>query len=292
MMLNHQTSPMTVKVFNSSKNVTEWSRAEQKKGSSIGLVPTMGFLHEGHLSLIRKAKTISDKVIVSIFINPTQFAQGEDLDKYPVDIEGDLDKCKDEGVDAVFIPEREEMYSQFHQTYVINQEIGHLLCGASRPTHFRGVTTIVAKLFNLIDPDFAVFGQKDAQQAIIIKNMVSDLSYRTQIMIEPIIRENDGLAMSSRNKYLTTEQRKNALVLSKSLEYAKLEFNSQNRDLLNLEKDIKNKINATPNCKIDYVEFVNVTTLQKKFVKGDKVLLLIAVFVGKTRLIDNTNFTY
>jgi len=281
-----------MKVINSSSEVRDWARSEQLAGSSIGLVPTMGFLHEGHLSLINKAKNISNKTIVSIFINPTQFAPGEDLDQYPVDIAGDLEKCKAEGVDAVFIPEKNEMYSHNHQTFVINQEIGHLLCGVSRPTHFRGVTTIVAKLFNLIDPDYAVFGQKDAQQTIIINNMAKDLSYRTQIIIEPIVREKDGLAMSSRNKYLNPEQRENALILTKCLKYAETEFKIENRDIADLENEIKQKINITPNCKVDYVEFVNTSTLQKKFNPGDKVLLALAVFIGTTRLIDNIVLTY
>ncbi|KAA3616946.1 MAG: pantoate--beta-alanine ligase [Calditrichaeota bacterium] len=280
-----------MKVIKTASEVRDWSRSEQQKGCSIGLVPTMGFLHEGHLSLIRKAKTVSDKVIVSIFVNPTQFAQGEDLDKYPIDIQGDLSKCQTEGVDAVFIPDNNEMYSDLHQTYVINQEIGQLLCGASRPTHFRGVNTVVAKLFNLIDPDFAVFGQKDAQQSIIIKNMVRDLSYRTQILVEPIIREKDGLAMSSRNKYLNPQQRKNALILSQSINLAYSKVKSGNRNFTNLEKEITENVNTLPECKVDYVEFVNADTLHKKFAKGDKVLLAIAVFVGTTRLIDNAIIT-
>ena len=283
---------MNMKVIKSSSEVRTWSRSARQKDSSIALVPTMGFLHEGHLSLIRKAKNISDKVIVSIFVNPTQFAKSEDLDTYPDDIQGDLEKCEEEGVDAVFIPDKNEMYSKQHQTFVINQEISHLLCGISRPTHFRGVTTIVAKLFNLTDPDFAVFGQKDAQQAIIIRNMARDLSYRTKIFIEPIVREKDNLAMSSRNKYLNTEQRKNALVLSQCLDLANSIFQTRDRNLSKLENEIKERINNTPNCKVDYVEFVNTTTLQKKFSSGDKVLLALAVFIGNTRLIDNIVLTY
>jgi pantoate--beta-alanine ligase len=283
---------MKMKVIKSTVEVREWSRSEQQKSFSIGLVPTMGFLHEGHLSLIRKAKKISDKVIVSIFINPTQFAQGEDLDTYPADIKGDIEKCKKEGVDVVFIPEKSDMYSEHHQTYVINQEISRLLCGVSRPTHFRGVTTIVAKLFNLIDPEYAIFGQKDAQQSIIIKNMTNDLSYRTKIVVEPIVRENDNLAMSSRNKYLTIEQRENALVLSQSLAFAKSELQQQKRDIAEIRNKIIERINSAEDCKVDYVEFVNATTLKKEFVKGDKVLLALAVFVGNTRLIDNTILTY
>jgi len=272
--------------------IRNWSRSEQQKGFSIGLVPTMGFLHEGHLSLIGKAKKISTKVIVSIFVNPTQFTTGEDLDKYPVDIQSDIDKCKAEGVDVVFLPKQNEMYSKYHQTYVINQEISQLLCGISRPTHFRGVTTIITKFFNLIDPDFAVFGQKDAQQTIIIKNMVRDMNYRTQIIVEPILREKDGLAMSSRNKYLNQEQRKNALILWQCLNFAKSEFQIQNRNISVLETEIKRQINNTLHCKVDYVEFVNAATLQKKFAKDDKVLLALAVFVGTTRLIDNVVLTY
>jgi pantoate--beta-alanine ligase len=283
---------MKMKVIKSSREIREWSRTQQQKGSSIGFVPTMGFLHKGHLSLVRKARSLSDKVVVSIFVNPTQFAPNEDLDDYPIDLEGDLEKCRAENVDVVFIPHKNEMYSDFHQTYVINQEIGQLLCGQTRPTHFRGVTTIVAKLFNLIDPDFAVFGQKDAQQSIIIKNMVRDLSYRTKIIIGAIVREADGLAMSSRNKYLNPQQRQNALVLSQCLSFAENAFKRTGRDINNLEKEIKKRISDTPGCKVDYVEFVNEASLQKKFAPGDKVLLALAVFVGSTRLIDNTVLTY
>lgn len=276
-----------MKVFSSPDDMRNVSQSIHREGRTIGLVPTMGFLHEGHLSLIRKARKVADKVIVSIFVNPTQFAPNEDLDKYPRDIERDLKLCSSEKVDFVFLPANDDMYSPHHQTYVRNEVISKILCGKSRPTHFRGVTTIVAKLFNIIDPDFSVFGQKDAQQALIIRNMVRDLNFRTHILVEPIIREKDGLAISSRNKYLTPEQRKQATEIYKNLLYAKEQTENGNLDFNNLKIEIQKNINNLPDCRVDYVEFVEAESLENKFSHGDKVLLAIAVFAGKTRLIDN-----
>ena len=281
-----------MKVFKTIDSARQWSRQKQLNQQTIGLVPTMGYLHDGHITLIRRAKQKADCVVVSIFVNPTQFAAGEDLKKYPVDFKGDLKICQKEDVDAVFNPEDKDIYSENFQTYVENKEVGQILCGVSRPTHFRGVTTIVAKLFNIIDPDFAVFGQKDAQQAVIIKNMVQDLNFKTKILVEPIIREEDGIAMSSRNKYLSSGQRKNALVLSASIDYAKEQFEKGNKDLTLLKREIYQKINDIDECRVDYVEFVNADTLQSHIKNGDKVLLALAVFVGTTRLIDNIILNY
>jgi pantoate--beta-alanine ligase len=277
-----------MKVFKTIGSMRQWSAETQRDNKTIGLVPTMGYLHTGHLSLIRKAKQVADKVVVSIFVNPTQFAAGEDFDTYPSDPEADYSLCRKEAVDAVFNPDRQEIYAPNFQTYVENQQIGHLLCGISRPSHFRGVTTIVAKLFNIVDPDMAVFGQKDAQQAIIIKNMVRDLNFKTHILVEPIIREEDGLAMSSRNKYLTARQRESALILSQCLVYAREQTETASATIAELQNEIRARINNTAECRVDYVEFVNADTLQSPVKKGDKVLLALAVFVGSTRLIDNT----
>lgn len=281
-----------MKVINSIDEMRQWSRLYQLKNETIGLVPTMGYLHEGHLSLVKKARQISDKVIVSVFVNPTQFAANEDLDTYPSDTARDLDLCKKEKVDAVFMPDKNEMYHPDHQTYTYNQEIGNILCGVTRPDHFKGVTTIVCKLFNIIDPDYSVFGQKDAQQAIILKNMVRDLNFRTQVIIEPIIREKDGLALSSRNKYLNNQERSNALILKKCLHVAEDAFNNNKKDTMQLQEELKQMIANEPYCKVDYVEFVNADSLKNNYKSGEKVLLAIAVFVGKTRLIDNTILTY
>ncbi len=281
-----------MKVINSIEAMRQWSRSRQLEKKTVGLVPTMGFLHEGHLSLIKKARQLSDSLAVSIFVNPSQFAAGEDFDTYPSDIERDIELCTKQQVDAVFIPEKKDMYHQSHQTYVINEEISSILCGVSRPIHFRGVTTIVSKLFNIIDPDYAVFGQKDAQQAIILKNMVRDLNFRTQIRIEPIVREHDGLAMSSRNKYLSKSQRKSAHIIYKSIQFAEEVFANGKKNTVDLQKEIKKMISNTAECKVDYVEFVNEDSLKSSFKQGDKILLVIAVFVGSTRLIDNTVLNY
>jgi pantoate--beta-alanine ligase len=281
-----------MRVFKTVDSIRDWSFSIHQERKSIALVPTMGYLHKGHISLIRKAKKSANKVIVSIFVNPTQFAAGEDLERYPSDLQHDLDICKKEGVDAVFHPDKKEIYDENFQTYVENKHIGQILCGASRPTHFRGVTTVVCKLFNIIDPDFAVFGQKDAQQTIIIQNMVRDLNFRIKILIEPIIREKDGLAMSSRNKYLSTEQRESAVILKQSITYIEQQFQSGNKDLAALKRKITQRINNNADCRVDYVEFVNSESLQDNIKKGDKVLLALAVFVGTTRLIDNTILKY
>lgn len=285
-------SPLKMKVINSIHAMRQWSHSIHLKNEKISFVPTMGYLHEGHLVLIRKARTLSENTLVSIFINPTQFAPGEDLDSYPRDIERDLKLLESEEVSAVFVPESGEMYSSLHQTYVVNQEISGVLCGISRPDHFKGVTTVVAKLFNIIDPDFSIFGQKDAQQAVILQNMVKDLNFKTEIIIEAIVREKDGLAMSSRNKYLTADQRKNALVLSQSLDLARERFAAGPVNVTSLQKQITEKINNTPGCRADYVEFLNAETLQQDIHKGDQVLLALAVFVGSTRLIDNIILTF
>jgi pantoate--beta-alanine ligase len=259
----------------------------QKRELAIGLVPTMGYLHEGHLSLVRIARKKCDFLIVSIFVNPTQFGPKEDFRRYPRDLRRDLRLLKMEGVDLVFYPSVREMYPAGYRTYVEVHEWSRLLCGASRPTHFRGVTTVVLKLFNILAPDIAVFGRKDYQQAVIIGKMVKDLNLRIRVITGPIVREKDGLAMSSRNKYLNARERKNALVLGESLKWVRQAYKRGLRDpqagILRMNRMIKGK-----GGRIDYIEMVDKNTLEpvRKLKKG--TLVALAVFFGKTRLIDNT----
>jgi len=276
---------MTMKVIKTVTEMRDWSSAAKKEDKRIGLVPTMGFLHEGHLSLIRRAKQESDTVVVSIYVNPAQFAPSEDLDRYPRDFERDQQLCSQEGVDAIFYPD--EMYAPDHRTYVVTDELSKVLCGVSRPEHFRGVTTIVAKLFNTVKPDTAVFGQKDAQQALIIKRMTADLDFDIKIIIGPIIRESDGLAVSSRNKYLTPEQRSQAAVLYKSLIAAEKQYGEGITDPDFIRNKMKKIISEQPSAKIDYIELRDADTLTGPQLGKNDVLAALAVFFDNTRLIDN-----
>ncbi len=276
---------MMMKVIKTIPEMRHWRDANGSH--SIALVPTMGFLHEGHLSLIRESKKRAELTVVSIYVNPTQFAPGEDLADYPRDFERDEALCRAEGVDAVFYPSNEAMYPSGHKTYVITEDLAGILCGRSRPTHFRGVTTIVAKLFNIVRPDFAVFGQKDAQQALIIKQMNDDLNFGIHIVTGPIIRETDGLAMSSRNKYLSEQHRKEAAILHQSLQMAHGEFKNGNRDFEALQTRIKQHISQNSSAQIDYVEYRDADTLAPVQMDSKKILFLLAVYFGKTRLIDN-----
>ena len=260
-------------------------------GQQIGLVPTMGFLHEGHLSLLDIAKKNSDVAIMSIYVNPTQFGPNEDLDKYPRDFKRDKKLAKQRGCDFIFYPDTKEIYPEFYQTFVSVEELTQTLCGSSRPIHFRGVTTVVAKLFNIIKPHVAVFGQKDAQQAIVIKQMVRDLNFDLEIIIGPIVRENDGLAMSSRNRYLSTRERKEALVLYNSLQKAQKMLENGIRDPIEIKTTMKKKINSVASSKIDYIEIVATSNLLSvKKIEGE-ILIAVAVQIGKTRLIDNLMVT-
>ncbi len=276
-----------MKVIKSIAEMRAWHKEAKKNGHTIGFVPTMGFLHEGHLSLIREAKKRADKVVVSIYVNPTQFGPGEDFEKYPRDFARDEKLCAAEGVDAVFYPDDQQMYGPLHKTYVITEDLSQVLCGRSRPGHFRGVTTIVAKLFNIVQPDFAVFGQKDAQQAIIIKRMVEDLNFPVEIVVAPIIREADGLAMSSRNKYLNPQQRKEATVLYRSLKLAEQEFKNGNYDLTAIKSKMRHLIETESTGQIDYIEAVDAETLGEPAPGKRPVLLALAVFFHPARLIDN-----
>lgn len=264
-----------------------WSRAQLEAGFKIGLVPTMGFLHEGHLSLVRRAQELSDVVVVSIFVNPIQFGEGEDYDRYPRDLSRDLDLLKKEGVGAVFTPTVVGMYPEKNQTVVETTGMDDKLCGRSRPGHFRGVTTVVSKLFNICRPDVAVFGQKDVQQAMIIEKMVRDLNFPVRIVRGEIVREPDGLAMSSRNAYLSLEDRKNATVLYRSLLMARDLINRGVRRTSEVKDAMVSLITGVNGTQIDYIEIYNAMDLSElEEIKG-KVLIALAVRFGDTRLIDN-----
>jgi pantoate--beta-alanine ligase len=261
-------------------------KEEKKLGKTIGLVPTMGYLHEGHVSLIKKARQMCDVVVVSIFVNPTQFGPGEDLDRYPRDLEKDTATCKSAGCDIIFHPSAEEMY-QNPLTYITVENLSETLCGRSRPTHFRGVTTVVAKLFHIAMPDYAFFGQKDAQQLLIVKKMVQDLNFDVKIIACPIVREPDGLAKSSRNTYLTPEQRKDATLLYKSLLHAQKMIEDGERNAKAITDAMRGIITSSTLSEIDYVEIVSAQTLQPLDTLGGEILIALAVKFGNTRLIDN-----
>lgn len=262
----------------------------KREGKSVGFVPTMGFLHEGHISLIRKAKEENDFVVVSIFVNPTQFGPNEDYTSYPRDFDRDAQLCEEAGTDLIFYPTPEMMYPANYSTYVNVEGLTDGLCGASRPGHFQGVATVVAKLFNIVTPDRAYFGQKDAQQVAVLERMTKDLNFDIEIVPCPIVREADGLAMSSRNTYLVGEERKAALVLSKSLNLASESIQSGERSAEKIFDQMKALIEGEPLAKIDYIEIVSAETLKPiKTIAGD-VLIALAVKVGKPRLIDNMRF--
>lgn len=256
-------------------------------GKKIGVVPTMGFLHEGHLSLIRQAKQRADVVITTIFVNPTQFGPGEDFENYPRNFARDQKLAAEAGTDIIFYPAKNEMYPSGFLTTVAVDKITQVMCGASRPTHFQGVTTIVAKLLNLTKPHVAIFGQKDAQQVLVIQQMVKDLNMDVEIVIAPIIREEDGLAMSSRNSYLTPAERKQAPVLFQSLQLAKSMIASGEKDAEKIAAQMTEKINEKDLAQIDYITIVDTTWLQPvQKIKGE-ILVALAVKFGKARLIDN-----
>ncbi|HDI45964.1 MAG TPA: pantoate--beta-alanine ligase [Candidatus Omnitrophica bacterium] len=260
----------------------------KREGKRIGFVPTMGYLHEGHLSLARYARGENDIVVISIFVNPTQFGPREDYRRYPRDLKRDLRLAREEGVDIVFYPSVEEMYPTKYRTYVEVEELSRVLCGKSRPGHFRGVTTVCAKLFNIVMPDVAYFGQKDAQQAIIIKRMVRDLNFPLKIKVLPIVREKDGLALSSRNVYLSSEERKEATVLYRSLKIAEQMVKEGVKDSWKIKRRVRNMISRKKTAKIDYVEIVSLEDLEPVTVIDKPALLALAVWFGKARLIDNT----
>ncbi len=259
----------------------------KSEGKTVGFVPTMGYLHEGHASLIEKSVKENDKTVVSIFVNPMQFGPSEDLESYPRDLDRDCDLCRKLGADIVFNPESDEMYRENFCTYVDMSVLTEELCGLSRPVHFRGVQTVVMKLFNIVTPDRAYFGQKDAQQLAIIKKMVTDLNMDIEIIGCPIIREEDGLAKSSRNTYLSKEERQAALVLSRSLKKGKELVEGGAKNAAAVIDVIKREIMAEPLAEIDYVKIVDSLTMQPLDVIDRPILCAIAVRIGKTRLIDN-----
>lgn len=263
------------------------SEAARIAGRTIALVPTMGFLHEGHLELVRAGKKHADVLIMSIFVNPTQFGPNEDYGNYPRDAEGDLEKAREAGVDMVFMPSVEEMYPAGCQTVVTVGRVTQRLCGLSRPGHFDGVTTVVAKLFNIVKPHLAVFGQKDYQQLTVISRMVMDLNMDIQILGVPIVREADGLAMSSRNSYLNPEERQSAVCLKKALDLARRTFGEGEASARVIREQVEALINSRPHTAIDYVALCDPATLEDLEVLLDEALLALAVRVGKTRLIDN-----
>lgn len=262
-------------------------RAWKKEGLSVGLVPTMGYLHEGHKSLIERAVKENDRVVVSIFVNPTQFGPTEDLESYPRDLNADSILCEEAGAALIFAPEVSEMYAEDFTTYVNTSGVTAELCGKSRPIHFRGVCTVVNKLFNIAAPDRAYFGEKDAQQLAVIRRMVRDLNMNVDIVGCPIIREADGLAKSSRNTYLSPEERQAALVLSRAIKAGKAMVQFGEKDGEKVLDEMKRIISEEPLARIDYVEMVKWDTIEVHHRVDGPVLVAIAVFIGKTRLIDN-----
>lgn len=269
------------------KDVRERVNAWKREGLTVGFVPTMGYLHEGHKSLMEAARANNDKVVVSVFVNPMQFGPNEDLESYPRDFEKDSALCESVGVDLIFHPEPEEMYADGFCSYVDMNGLTTELCGKSRPIHFRGVQTVVLKLFNIVKPDTAYFGQKDAQQLAVIRRMVKDLNVDTEIVGCPIVREADGLAKSSRNTYLNPDERKAALILSRSLKLGRELIENGETDSKAVIKAITDSINTEPLAKIDYVDVVDFDTITPVDKIGKPVLVAIAVYIGKTRLIDN-----
>ena len=280
-------------IIETVKELREYLAGQRAAGKTVGFVPTMGFLHEGHLSLIREAKAENDVVVVSDFVNPTQFGPNEDFESYPRNIERDTELALSAGADVIFYPSVSEMYPPGSSTYVeVEGNITRVLCGASRPTHFRGVTTVVNKLFNIVEPDKAYFGQKDAQQVAVLTKMVKDLHMDIELIICPIVREPDGLAMSSRNTYLSAEERKQAVILNQALKKAKNAFANGEKDVVKLTEIITDKINEMPLAVIDYVSILDFPSLKPIITIEKDALGAVAVKFGKTRLIDNEILGY
>lgn len=270
-------------------NSLEDLRAARKKMTgSVGLVPTMGFLHAGHISLVKKAVSECDNVVVSVFVNPTQFSPTEDFASYPRDLKRDAALVQEAGANLVWAPTNQEMYPSGYQTFVTVEDITKVLEGAMRPTHFRGVTTVVAKLFNAVRPDKAYFGQKDAQQVAVLSRMVRDLNFDLEMVICPIVREKDGLALSSRNTYLDSSERQSALVLSRSLRKARTDFLSGERETEKIRKSMEEIFATEPAAKVQYISIADPASLNEIERIENQALVSMAVYVGKTRLIDNT----
>lgn len=275
-------------VITTIKDIRNTVNSWKSKGYTIGFVPTMGFLHEGHAALIKQARNDNDKVIVSVFVNPTQFGENEDLHSYPRDLERDMTLCELHHVDIVFTPSTDEMY-QDNKAFVDIDELSSTLCGSSRPIHFKGVCTVVAKFFNIVQPTTAYFGEKDAQQLAIIRKMVYDLNFPINIVGVPIVRESDGLAKSSRNTYLSVEERKAATVLFTSIQAGKeaIKKNSSSESIIHIMENI---ISQEPLARIDYISVVDAITMQPVHKVESPVLVAMAVYIGSTRLIDNFSY--
>ena len=276
-----------MKLIFSLKTLSQEIKKIKRQNKIIGFVPTMGYLHQGHLSLIQRAKKDCQICIISIFVNPAQFGPREDYQKYPRHLKRDLQLARSLGVDIVFTPSVKDIYPQNYRTYIEVERLTEGLCGASRPGHFRGVTTVVAKLFNLVKPDVAYLGQKDAQQARVIEKMVEDLNMGIKIKVLPIVREKDGLAMSSRNVYLNNEERKDAMVLYRALKLAKKIILSGERDSKKIILAMKNLIRTRKRTKVDYISVVDKEKLETVKKVKNEILVALAVWIGKTRLIDN-----
>jgi len=276
-----------MKIVTTVQEIRDVVKQWRKEGYSIGFVPTMGYLHEGHESLMQAAKANHDKVVVSIFVNPMQFGKNEDLATYPRDMAHDSKVCEAMGVDIIFNPNASEMYEEHFYTYVDMDYLTEGLCGKSRPVMFRGVCTVVSKLFNIVQPDKAYFGQKDAQQLSVITKMVKDLNFNLEVVGCPIVREDDGLAKSSRNSYLNQEERQAALVLHRSLKIAKEMLDSGEKNTAFIKEKMVEEINKEPLARIDYVEIVDWETIKSIEAIHKSALIALAVFIGKTRLIDN-----
>ena len=277
-----------MRIITSPVEMTAWAGEQQSCGHSLALVPTMGFFHKGHLALMRMAADKADKVVVSLFVNPIQFGPGEDLDQYPVDPERDKELARSQGVSVLFMPKIEDMYPPGFQTVVSVPELSRHLCGADRPGHFNGVTTVVCKLLHIVRPNFAVFGEKDFQQLAVIRRMVTDLNMDVEILAHPIVREPDGLAMSSRNSYLGIEERQQALCLSRSIAHARSLYAIGVRNTTRLAKEVRNIIEKVTGAHIQYIGFVDRTTLESVNQADENTQLALAVTIGdRVRLIDN-----
>lgn len=276
-----------MRVVKSLKQLSGIVRHAKRNRQLIGFVPTMGYLHQGHLSLVHKARKDTDLVVVSVFVNPIQFGPKEDFKRYPRDLLRDIKLAKAAGADIVFAPSHRDIFKEGYKTYIEVGELATRLCGRSRPGHFKGVATVVTKLFNIVDPDIAYFGQKDAQQAVIIKQMVKDLNMMLKIKVLPIVREKDGLAMSSRNAYLNALEREEAVVLYVALKLARALIKSGLKESMKLIKIMKKLIIKKPSVKIEYIKVVDLESLQSVKEINQRVLVALAVWFGKTRLIDN-----
>jgi pantoate--beta-alanine ligase len=276
-----------MKIIHSINQMALVSKSLRANGQTIGFLPTMGALHEGHLSLMRKARKENDVVVVSIFVNPIQFGPKEDYRRYPRNLRQDARLCSKEGTDIIFYPQVKDIYQQGYKTYVDVDDLSKVLCGKFRPGHFKGVATVVTKLFNIVNPDIAYFGQKDAQQAIIIQRMVKDLNMPVSIKVMPTVREKDGLALSSRNAYLSKEQRKDAAVLYQALNLTRDLIKQGNREPFNIIHKMKQLIKKKKSAKIQYISIVDLKDLKTVARIKGKVLVALAVWIGKIRLIDN-----